>query len=236
LLILAGSCGKENAFDCFKGNGSEKTEMRLPGNFDQIQIADNFEVHVYQAPQCKVEVICGKNVIGNIETSVSDGVLTVNNNNKCNFVRGYKRKVKLNIYLPYIKLLVNDNVGIATVDENFSQDSISVKVASSGDLHLNGTYRVIKTSSNSNGDMYIGGKASRLYVFTTGVNYVWAQELIVADYMFIHTVTMGDCYVNATGCKLLDYNIQKTGNIYYYGTPLSIGNHSDGGTGHLIAK
>ena len=235
ILLAFSTCKKENALDCFKGNGREISETRPLQPFDQVLVTDKFEVHVFQSQEFKVEVICGKNIIRNIETVVNDGVLTLSNHNKCNFVRGYKRQIRIHVFLPRIKLLVNDHVGVVTIDENYSQDSISVRVASSGDLHLNGTYRAVKTSSNSNGDMYLSGKTDKLWVFTTGVNYVQAKNMRVKDYMFIHTVTMGDCFVNADGTRQFDYNIQKSGNIYYTGEPQAIGNFSEpGSTGKLL--
>ena len=85
------SCHKENAFDCFKGNGSEITQLRQPGQFTYIEISDKMEVTIYNGPQCKVEVTAGEKIMRNISTTVSGNILKIENKNTCNFVRGYKR-------------------------------------------------------------------------------------------------------------------------------------------------
>jgi hypothetical protein len=236
-LCIFISCKKENALDCFKSTGKEKQESRTMQAFDMINITDKFEVELLQGNEYKVEISAGEHLIKNILTSVNGRTLTVSNNNKCNFVRGYKRIIGIKVTLPHLMYLENNGVGVVRLNKAFKQDSVSVRVASSGDVHVEGNYGTIKTSSNGNGDMYIRGTAKKLYVYTNGINYVNAEELRVSDYMFIHSVTIGDCYVNATGTKKMDYNIQKDGNIYYIGEPDAMQDFSDvAANGRVIRK
>lgn len=235
LLFSFISCKKENRFDCFKGNGSRVEEDRPLPPFTQIHLEDKFETTVIQSTEYRVVVSAGKNILRNISTSVLAGVLSITNLNTCNFVRGYKEPVRLTIYTPYVSYLVNDAVGTVEFNAGFKQDSISVRVASSGDVHLRGTYRVIRSSSNGNGDMYISGVTRELFLYTNGINFVDTRALSVSNYMFIHSVTIGDCHINAADTRQFDYNIQGRGNIYYYGKPVLIVNYSEPeGTGQLI--
>lgn len=233
--LLLFSCRKENAFDCFKGSGRTVTESRALAAFEEIRINDKFETHLVQSTEYRVEVSCGEHIIKNIKTTSVGGTLTVVNDNKCNFVRGYNRQIVITIFTPSAKYVINDGVGALYIDEHFKQDSISVQVASSGDFHVNGEYRVIKTSSNGNGDMYLEGKTKTLFVYTHGINYVDAKNLEVSDYMFIHTVTIGDCYINAENTRQFDCKIENSGNIYYTGNPTVLNKYEESSAlGQLI--
>jgi len=218
-VFLFGSCRKENAVDCFKPNGDVITETRYPGEFTKIEMNDKIEVTVFQGPGFKVEVQAGKNIIKNISTRVSDGLLKIENKNTCNFVRGYKKHIRVKVTLPELHSVLNNGVYSLIIDEDFKQDSINIRAESSGDIHLNGTYGSIKAHSNGNGDVYIKGKCNSLSVFINGTNFLRAEELTVNDYAYIETLSMGDCYFNATALKKFEYYIWGEGSIYYRGEP-----------------
>ncbi len=233
--IFASSCTKEHAFDCFTPNGKTETITRSLPPFSKIEVFDNFDITIVQSNERRVEITGAEHVLKGIETAVQDNLLSIRNLNACNFVRGYKRPFTLRIYTPFVQEIVNEGVAVVRMDENFAQDSLSAKVGNSGDFYLNGTYRIVKTVSTGNGDMYLKGNVESLYLFTTGVNYVYGKELQVSKYMFIHTLTLGDCILSATPATDLAYNIQGKGNIYVYGTPKGIYNASEPGyTGQLI--
>lgn len=235
LFFLLVSCKPGHEGDCFRGNGPDVTEVREPGPFLHISLLDKFETHVYQAPVPRIEVTCGKHIIRNIKTEVRHDSLFISNTSLCNFVRGYKRLVKINIYTPKIKYIVNESVGNVYFSGDFSQDSIHARVANSGDFYLDGTFNKIKTTSSGNGDMYVTGRCNQLFVFTTGINFVNTRGLFVRDMMFIHTVSIGDCLVNADGTGYMDYRIQNEGNVYFRGKPRNQGGFIDpGATGTLI--
>ena len=222
LIFLFSSCKKENEFDCFKSNGQETSEIRYLDVFTKVEMNDEIEVSITQGAEFKIEVIAGKHIIKNISTKVEERVLKIKNNNKCNFVRGYKKQVKVNIVLPFLYSVLNNGVGHLTIDGNFAQDSIRVRAESSGDIHLSGTYSYIQALSNGNGDMYISGRCAGLDVYMKGTNFLKAEDLFVTDYISILTQSIGDCFINAQNLKKLEYTIYEEGNIYYTGEPLSI--------------
>lgn len=235
LLLL--SCKKENAVDCFKPNGEVISEIRHPGSFTKIEMNDKIEVSVFKGAEIKVEVIAGKNIIKNISTKVTDGLLKIENRNKCNFVRGYKKKMKIKITLPYLYSVLNNGVADLIIDGSFNQDSVRVRAESSGNIHLDGTYGHIKAHANGNGDMYLKGKCNTLSVFIIGTNFLKAEELTVSDYAYIETLSMGDCYFNAAALKRFEYYIWQAGNIYYTGNPGSISGSLDAACkGRLIKE
>ena len=237
LVFFVSSCKKENATDCFKSNGVETTELRYPGTFTEIELNDKIELNVFYGAAFKVEVIAGKHIMKNISTKLTGNILKIENRNTCNVVRGYKRKVKINVTMPYVRRVQNNSVSKIEINEGFVQDTINIRAESSGDIHLSGTFGYIKSLSNSNGDIYISGQCNYLYAFTIGTNFLRAEDLVVREYAYIETVGIGDCHVNARQLKQLDYYIWSKGNIYYKGDPsLVTGVLDPAATGKIIKE
>lgn len=183
-----------------------------------------------------MELIAGKHIIKNILTKVERDTLKIDNINTCNFVRGYKRGIKLFITVPHLNYLVNTSVGTVRFADDFAQDSLDVKVESSGDMHVNGSYKYINLISSGNGDIYIKGKSDKLQAFMYGTNYLHAEDLIVSNEIYVESVSFGDCFLNAKQAQRFDYKIHKSGNIYYTGNPPSINNLSEDQKRVAIAK
>ncbi|MCW3078265.1 MAG: hypothetical protein JWO32_2874 [Bacteroidetes bacterium] len=237
MCIVFFSCKKENAGDCFKPNGEMTTETRILDTFSVIRVYDKIDLVISQGPKFKVEVIAGKHLLSNIKTSVAEDVLTIKNNNKCNFVRGYKKRITVHITVPHLRKAQNEGVGNITFDENFNQDTLLVRAENSGDIFVNGIFNEIRTSSHGDGDIYLNGSCNTLYVYMFGTNFLKAENLSVSNYIFIETLSIGDCRVNAPDNGTLAYNLWRSGNIYYRGNPALITNFSDGtAKGKLIKE
>src|SRR5688572_25398055 len=96
--VLLLGCQKENAPDCLKSTGKTETETRPLESFRTLRIFDNLEVTVVADSVHYVEVTAGKNLIGNIETEVKNGELSLRNINKCNWVRSYDKPFKVRVH------------------------------------------------------------------------------------------------------------------------------------------
>ena len=83
LVLFLAACKKENSLDCFKTNGDEITETRSLPAFTIIKLYSKIDLNIIKGVEYKVDVVAGENIINNISTSVIDGVLTIENNNKC---------------------------------------------------------------------------------------------------------------------------------------------------------
>jgi len=228
LVLLLAACSKDNMFDCFKSNGADVTETRTPGSFLVVAVNDQINLRVVNGSEFKVDVTAGKHIIKNIHTSIKSNTLSIENKNTCNFVRGYKREVNVTVTVPYIKKVENLGVGTVTFDDNFKQDTLLLLTESSGDIYVNGTYNEIRTTSHGNGDIYLNGSCNSLYVYMNGINFFRGLNMPIRDFIFVETLSIGDCYVNATQSPQLAYHIWSDGNIYYTGSPTKIEDVSSG--------
>jgi hypothetical protein len=228
-VLLFTSCKKENAPDCLTPNGDDVSELRDLSEFRSIELNSDIEVTLLSGTLQKVEVIAGEYISDKINCSVTNGTLVIENLNKCNFVRGYKRKVRIKATLPYVTHILNNGVGDIIFDRDFKQDStLNLNAGSSGDIYVKGSFDKIVTNSDGNGDLYFDGTANQLNAYSKGTNYTYAQNLDVRYYIFISTYSLGDTYLKLNSTTTLDYYIWKDGNIYYTGNPNSINELSDG--------
>lgn len=233
--IFITSCNKENALDCFKSNGSEKTETRYLSGFKRIQAYDKIEYTIVQGNEYKVEVTAGSNILSSIKTIVKDSVLTIHDKNKCNFVRGYKRQIKIKITLPHLQKIENLGVGTIYFDHNFVQDSIFIRSENSGDTYLDGTFYLITTASHGDGNIIVNGTCNTIYVYMNGTNFFKGEDLTVTNYAFIESYSIANAYIKAPNNGTFECNIHSDGNVYYSGNPLHVNNFSDGSAkGKLI--
>lgn len=211
--------------------------MRYPGAFSDIVVYDKLEVNVRQGKSHVVEVIAGRNLLSNIVTRISGRELIIENLNKCNFVRGYKKDITINVTVPYLHKATNNGVGLVHIKDGFSQDTLLVRAESSGDIRVEGQFGELRTSSHGNGDIYLSGSSNSLYVYAYGTNFLFADSLQLRDYAFIETYSIGDCSINARKLNTLEYNIWREGNIYYTGQPSVIRDFSGGqARGEAIAR
>lgn len=185
------------------------------------------DVTILQGAEYKVEVTAGKHIIKNISTKVEDGILRLDNNNKCNFVRGYKKTIKVKITAPYITQISNYGVGPITMSPDFKQDKIFFRAENSGDTFINGTYDEVRTSSHGNGDMYFEGTTKALLIYSFGTNYTYAEHIKVENYIFISTFSICDAFFDLTDVGEMDYKINDIGNIYYKSRSANLNNLSD---------
>jgi len=200
-------------------------------------VFDKIELEIKQGTEYKVELTAGKNLLDNISSVNNNGVLTLINNNRCNFVRGYKKNILFTITVPKIDTVENRGVGTIRFAEGFKQDTIFLLAENSGDTYLNGTFKLLKTGSHGNGDIYINGTCDNLFVYTYGTNSFRGENLTVNKFIFIETISIGDVRVNAPENGILQCRIWRAGNIYYKGNPAVVEDYSDGSAkGRLIRE
>lgn len=215
-LLLFISCSKEKEFTCFSSSGKDISQIRRLESFTKIKSTSKIVLTITQGSDQSVEVIAGKNIIHKVKTSVLNGELLIEDENSCNFVRGYKREIIVNVTTPYINELINESVSNIYF-KDFKLDSIYLKVNSSGDVFVSGQFNQIKISSHGNGDVYLNGETNGLIIYMSGENFIRSYDLKIFDYLFIAQLSLGDCFINVEETDLVNYSIHKSGNIRYRG-------------------
>jgi hypothetical protein len=239
LLLLAGlfflfnSCKKENRCDCLKSRGETVLESRSLADFSTLRVYDKIDVYFTQdttltAPV--VQVKTGKNLVPNISTRVEGGELSIENRNKCNFVRGEHNDVTVYITAPYVKYFVQEGVGSIFGTNTVTQDSVDCTIKNSGDIRLAVNTRNVTGHMHGIGDLYLEGLANSFFTHTVGQGFINAEGFRVG-YAFVVFKSNGLAHVNVTG--QLDGMVASTGDLYYTGNPAVV-NVEVTGKGKLI--
>lgn len=232
-MFLIFSCKKENMCDCVKSTGPTNVIYHDVKDFNCIYLKDKMDLYLTQGPNFEVRVEAGANLQSLIKTELDGETLKVFNTNRCNWVRGYKHKIKVYITAPYFKYLKHGGLGVIESVGTIVQDTISLRSENSGDFKLNVDAYMLKTSSHGNGDMYLTGVTNRLESYYYGTNYLYASDLNVSSYVFLDSYSIGHAYINAPENGLMDIIIDRAGNVHYKGNPATI-NLTRNGKGNLI--
>lgn len=220
LLALLG-CNKEGAPDCFQKAGSTATETRELTKFTQIHVRDFFtQITLMQAPEYRVEITGGKNLLGDIYTeSDANGVLTLRNDNGCNFVRSFKNKLEITVYCPQLESIkLFEGAGDFSIPGPFAVDSLSIEGHDFVGL-LEGRFagRVVNAELHAGlGDVRLSGALDDLHLYNLGYGFVDTRQL-TAQRAFTNNGSTNAMRLKAPG--YLFAKITGRGNTYVSGTP-----------------
>lgn len=97
-LVLL-SCKKPEDRSCVKSAGEETEITHYVDAFNKLDIGPNMKVILVQDSEEKIIVRGGKNLVNFVQFDVTDGTLTLKNENKCNFLRSYKHEIEVEVHL-----------------------------------------------------------------------------------------------------------------------------------------
>ncbi len=232
-FVVIISCKKENMCDCVKSSGKENIIYRDVTGFNCIALKDKMDFYLTQGPEFEVRVEAGENLQKLIKTELDGETLKVFNTNRCNWVRGYKNTIKVYITAPYFKHIKNGGVGTVQGTNTITQDDISVRIENSGDVKLDLNTGNFYGSVHGNGDIYLTGTTKALFSNYTGTNYLYAQDLVIQSYVYLHSLSIGHAYIKAPENGLMDVVIDRNGDVHYTGNPATI-NLTRNSKGELI--
>ena len=238
-LLFFYSCNSPSAWDPFKVRGATISETHILSPFTILDVYDKIDVYYKQdttSSSYSIQIVTGKNLLPNISTEISGGVLKIKNKNEFNFLRGAHNGVTVYVTTPFIGKIIQDGVGTIycsntiTHTSTHTQDTLSYQIKNSGDMHLNVNVQSMKGSIYGVGDIYLNGICPHHEVYASGECFINALNL-VTGYSFVDYNSTGQAHVYVTG--QLDAVINSTGTIYYSGG-VTVINKSGTGTGKLI--
>src|ERR1700741_3052417 len=213
-LLVLFSCKKENLCDCFKGTGKPGSEIRDLRNFTRINMEDKVDVYFYQSTDSsyEVKVEAGKHLLKLVKTNVVNGELQIRNDNKCGFMRSYKKeKIIIHVKAPHLYYITNNAVGNFYSATTITGDTLEYDIKNSGDINLDVNCYKVLGHMHGAGDVTLTGSVFNHSVSSVGQSFIKAESLVAA-YTFIYYNASGEAKVNVTG--QLDAEIHGSGNVY----------------------
>ena len=222
-VLLAFGCKKPENRTCFKFLGPQTTrEIPLP-YFERLDLREHVEYVLIQDSLDKVVLKGGKNLLNLVEVTSESGLLTIENKNRCGFLRNAKKVVVAEIHftrLVNIRFIGTEpltNQGTIQTDyfTFYSRDG-------AGDVKLNINALVIDAEANHGWcNFTLTGTTQQARICAKSNSYCDVTGLKVSDSLYVASETVGDIKINADNLKINGY-ITESGNILYKGVPLEI--------------
>lgn len=236
MIVLLNSC-KAPVCDCFDSAGKPGSQVREIPFFTQIVANDNVNVYISMGNPEKVTIEGGGTLISNIAANVNNGILTLNNNNICNWLRSYKKSgIDVYITMPQLTTITNSGYGTVYSQGTLTFDSLALYTTNSpGDIDLTVNSKYINAHMFGTADLTLSGQCQNFLTnYFGGTGFIYNSNLVVSNYAYVSSNTTGDCYLNCSGGTLA-VKIFGQGNVYYSGSP-TVEYSSEGGSGQLIKK
>jgi len=216
IIILLSSCATE---DCFHSTGKNRTEKRILPVFTRIEVKDNIELVLVQDTTLPpfIEITAGENLFDKITTEVIDNKLIIRNQNQCNWVRDYDRKIvaKLNIHsVSYIGHFGSESL---TNQDTIKLDSTYFESKSNADASLTLSVYTLNVDLKAAGDLTLNGNNAVMVCNLFDVSGLFAKECEIG-YAFVWHYGSNECHISPI--KELGANMFNTGNLYYYLEPI----------------
>lgn len=220
-LIFIISCKQENSRDCIKNTGSRLREKRATSDFTQIEL--NNDINLYLKPDTVniIEIEAGKNLLDLISVDVTDGVLSLKNNNKCNWVRKFHPTI--NAYVSYKTLdkITYRGSGLISTLSPIKQNKFILDCwEGNGSVDIScETNEIYFVINKGECDIKACGSSGFTYIYTNGNGPINCEN-IIADEGYVWNNATNDCYITAS--KKLKIVINYIGNVYYQGNPTEL--------------
>ena len=229
------SCKKGYERSCFKsiGDFSEKL-ISIDGQIDSLFLYDNIEYTIEQGIQTKVELSGGKNLLPFIDVDFSENGVTIKNENKCRFLRSYKKSITAHITVDSLTFIhYEGSASLKTIDTLYTYEMRLFIRDGAGDVNLqlvNGYTNAIIT--HGVGNFVLSGSTTSAFFSCRSNSYCNTTDFNVNHYLSCNSNTVGDMVINAN-TDYLQTRIFGRGNIKYVGNPATIDNQEPG-DGSLI--
>ncbi len=236
VLLLTSSCKKSEDRNCFKSTGKEVTIDVNLEDFTGLYLLQNLTYHFVPDTINFARITGGENVVKHVSFNYFDSTLYVINENKCNFLRSYDKKITVEIHYTFIHSTRFVGSETLTNSDSIKGEFFNLYVdkgSGSVDLTIDTEYSNA-TVADGVGDYTLRGKVrfARFQIHDNG--FADVTNVIASEGLEITNSSSGIMKCRAHGIPLT-VNIQGPGDVWYYGTPSSIVLNKTG-DGELINK
>ena len=232
LGLLAGglaltACGAGHDADCLKSNGTVITQRRaVDRHLRNVVVYNNVDLTIVPDTATFAEVRAGENVIDDITFTTPAGPqqLVIANTSRCNWVRSYDtpREVRLHVAHRITNFTLEQRgYGLITTEGQWAQDTLFLRLVSTGDINMNVRSTYLYTDHYDAGDMTLRGTAEDFHPNLGSNGFLLASGLDTQHcYFLTYPNWIGDVHVRCHGN--IGGTLNGTGRFFYTGNPLLI--------------
>ena len=233
VLLPLLACTDPDTPGCLRSTGDVRRETRPLPRFYQLELHDDVDVVLTDDTTSGVVVEAGRGLLPHVVTEVREGVLTVRNRNRCNWVRDYR--VPITVYLPsrYLRHLFHYGWGQVTTAAPWRADYHGLLNYGAGtlDLHVDAR-QFVRLDLNGLGSVRLRGTAPRGEFIVQNVGELHAFGL---DLRSCRPISQGPARAEVAGRDTLHVTLDGSGDVFYDGRPPFL--RADGrGSGRLLRR
>ena len=218
LIVISFSSCKDSTCNISKGK-IISIEKKLE-SFSGIEALDNINFEWVKSIDYKAVISTNEYLIDQIELTIKDELLTIENQNSCTWIRNNLDKVNIKIYSPSPSLIKLKGNGYLTSKDTLTSNVRIENFDNQGSINLiiknDSTWAFLEAGSL---DITINGSTNYFYLYNVGYNYVFAKDFISRD-----------CHINnnswvtnqVTVTQKLIIEDYLPGEIQYWGNPNSV--------------
>ena len=188
--------------------------------FSGIEALDNINFEWVKSNDYKAVITTSEYLIDQIELTIKNELLTIENENTCTWIRNNLDEVNIKIYSPSLSLIKLIGNGQLT-----SKDTITSNVRIENFNNQGSINFIIKNDSTwadlqaGSLDLTIIGSTNYFYLYNLGYNYIFAKDFMARN-CFINNNSWVTNQVTVTQKLIIENYL--TGEIQYWGNPNSI--------------
>jgi len=236
LFLLLWACQKAPERSCWKGTGTiEKTQLPLAA-FSFLHIYPHIEVVLVQDSLNYVEWLAGSNLQSFLSAKIENDTLQLRNENRCGFLRYRRGDVKAVVHFTSLKELHLDNSEAVRTSNKWIADDLLIFLkegVGSVNLQIDAQKTRIRNQYGWQ-TLRLSGQTAALFVELDGSAALEAPSFLVQDSISFRSESPLSSTLRADQIKL-KAQLYGEGNLYYYGTPLSL-LKSEYGNGKVYPK
>ena len=236
ILFIFLSCKKEEDRSCFKSIGEDISKEINFSPMQELVLKSDITYVLYKDDLDKIILKGGKNLLNFVAIHQTGKLITIENNNDCSFLRGYKDDIVVEIHFSELKKI---SFGGSKKMINLSPlqlDSLWINAFDgSGVIQLNVQTNYLKLSSDFGyTDFLINGTSDYLLCYLGGSSYASLYDLAVNDSITVVSNSQRDVLVKPAAIRL-KAQLNQSGNVLYKGIPSSLF-YTRFGKGELVNK
>jgi hypothetical protein len=223
LVFLALSffaCKKPADRQCFKNNGAYDEVSRPLKEFQTLNLQEHLRYILIPDSVNFVTLKGSSNLLNWISTKEENDVLTIQNLNKCRFLRAYEEPVLVELHFTKLNFLNGDISHSLACHDTIVTDFLNLELYNgSGKVSINVKSEFLNAISKDNhGDLELRGEVEYAHIQCHFNAKTEASQLQIGEKLEVSTTSNREVICQVAG-KNFVVNLSGFGNVLYKGNP-----------------
>lgn len=217
ITIILFGCKKTTERICFKGNGELITiDIENEKTYDKIELFDDINLILINDSLNFTSITAPINLIEFIQINVENNLLSIENLNKCDFLRSEK---EIDIYIHYTSL---NRINLSGYGNLSNYDTLKHNIIINANNAYSNINLTIDTDSvqvyllKGSTSLSLSGFCNYLYGYNSGIA-PFNSALLTSKQVHVNSNSIARTDIRAI--ENLNAEIRSYGNIYYTGSP-----------------